>query len=197
MKLDIHGAFVVLVSHAVFLVASSAFAQSAEMTFALDRTSLTSVREYVAAEAVPRQLALPSNLIVSPHYRPLIEDMLRESPTFRRQCVRIAAEPRLTVELRIGLSPSRAAIRAQTEISRRPWGRIVAAIEIFRTNDNVELIGHEIEHVIEQLDEVDLEARAKLRDTGVHWLSSGSHVFETKRAVRVGLNVAGEIRESR
>jgi hypothetical protein len=196
MKLDIRSALVALAAPAVILVASSAFAQSSEMVFALDRTSLTSVREYVATDSVPRQLALPSNLIVSSHYRPLLEDMLRQSSTFRRQCVRIAAEPQLLVELRIGLSPSRSAIRAQTEISRQ-GGRIHAAIDIFRANDNIELIGHEIEHVIEQLDEVDLRGRAKLRDTGVHWLSAGSHMFETKRAVRVGLSVAGEIRASR
>jgi hypothetical protein len=197
MKQEIRGGFDAFVSCVVILVAVPAFAQSSGMVFALDRTSLTSVRQYVAAEAVPRQLALPANLIVSPMYEPLLEEMLRQSATFRRQCVRIEGEPRLTIELRIATSPSRADIRAKTEITRHPRGHLRAAIEIFPLHNNVELIAHEIEHVIEQLDEVDLASRARLPGTGVHSLSAESNVFETTRAVRVGLKVTEEVRASR
>ena len=197
MKQDIHGAFVALALLVVVLVGAPAFAQSRGTLFALDRTSLTSVRQYVATEAVPRQLALPANLIVPAMYQPVLEEMLHQSATFRRQCVRIAAEPRLRVELKIGSLPSRSAVRAQTEITRQRSGALRAAIDIFRFNDNVELIAHEIEHIIEQLDEVDLAARARLNDTGVHSLDAASRVFETTRAVRVGLNVTAEVRSFR
>lgn len=195
MKLEMHSiTSVALASYVVILVASPAFAQSSGTTFALDRTSLTSVREYVAAEAVPRQLSLPANLIISPIYRPLLEDMLRQSATFRRQCVRIAGEPRVTVELKIATPPWRSDIRAKTQITRKPAGLLRAEIEIYPLNDNVELIAHEIEHVIEQLDEVDLASHARLPDTGVHSLTPHSHVYETARAVKVGLRVTEEVR---
>jgi hypothetical protein len=197
MKLDIDGVFVALVSHVVILVAVPAFAQSSGTLFALDRSSLTSVRQYIATEAVPRQLVLPANLNVSPHYHALLEDMLHQSATFRRQCVRIAAETRLTIELRIAISPSRSDIRAKAEIIRQPMGHLLAAIEIFPLHNNVELIAHELEHVIEQLDEVDLASQARLPGTGVHSLSAESNVFETTRAVRVGLKVNEEVRVSR
>jgi hypothetical protein len=194
MKLDMHNAFVAAVSYVLILVASPAFAQSDGSMFALDRTSLTSVRQYVATEAVPRQLSLPANLTVSPMYRALIESMLRQSATFRRQCLRIEGEPRLTVDLRIAVAPRRSDVRATTHITRQPEGRLYALIEIYPINNNVELIAHEFEHVIEQLDEVDLAARARLRDPGVRGLAGDSHVFETSRALKVGLKVTEEVR---
>ena len=73
----------------------------------LEHVSLTSVHHYVAGDAIPRQLALPANLIVARVYQPLVEAMLRDSPTFRRQCVRIAAEPGLTVHLTMNAPPRR------------------------------------------------------------------------------------------
>jgi hypothetical protein len=194
MKLDMHKALVATGSCVLILVASPAGAQTDGAMFALDRTSLTSVRQYVATEAVPRQLSLPSNLIVSPMYRPLIESMLRQSATFRRQCLRIEGEPRLTIELRIAVSPRRSDVRASTHIRREAAGRLSALIEIYPFNDNVELIAHEFEHVIEQLDEVDLAARARLRDPGVHGLPGDSHVYETSRALKVGVKVMEEVR---
>jgi hypothetical protein len=195
MKLAMHSIpSVAFASYVLILVAAPALAQSSGTAFVLDRTSLTSVREYVAAEAVPRQLSLPANLIVSPTYRPLLEDMLRQSATFRRQCVRIAGEPGVTVELKIAAAPWRSDIRAKTEISRKPAGHLRAVIDIYPLYDNVELIGHEVEHVIEQLDEVDLASQARRRDTGVHSLAADSHVYETARALRVGLKVTEEVR---
>lgn len=195
MKLAMHSiTSVALASHVLILVASPALAQSSSTGFALDRTSLTSVREYVAAEAVPRQLSLPANLTIPPVYRPLLEDMLRQSATFRRQCVRIVGEPHITVELKIATPPWRSDIRAKTQISRRPSGHLHALIEIYALNDNVELIAHEIEHVIEQLDGVDLASHARLPNTGVHSLTPHSEVYETARAVKVGLRVTEEVR---
>ena len=37
----------------------------AQSSSTLERVSLTSVHQYVAGEAIPRQLALPPNLVVS------------------------------------------------------------------------------------------------------------------------------------
>ena len=176
------------------LVATPAFAQSISPALRRDRASVGSVREYVAAEAVATQLTLPPNLVAPAMYRPLLELILRSSPTFRRQCVRLTAETRVTVHLNMRPPVSGADIRAKTHMTRRA-GHLRAEIDIFRPGDLVELIAHEIEHVIEQLDDIDLSSRAALRDSGVR-APSAEGAFETTRAIRVGLKVTGEVRAS-
>jgi hypothetical protein len=186
---------VTFVSCSWLLATGVAFAQS-NAGFELARISLTSAREYVAAEAIPRQLAVPPNLIVSGEYRPLVESMLRNSPTFRRQCLRISGEPKVTVYLRIGSPSWVSGVRAKTDITRDRLGTLSAFIEISPLHDNVELIAHEIEHVIEQLDGIDLASLAVLRNTGVWATSSTPNVFETTRAKRAGIVVTNEFREA-
>jgi hypothetical protein len=126
-------------------------------------------------------------------YRPLVESMLRDSPTFRRQCVRIGAEPMLTVRLAIGEGPSRAGVRATTHIKRTEKGHLSAVIDIGFLENTEELIAHEFEHIIEQLDGVDLAASAARAHTGVTAIGSGASMFETERAKRMGLKVVSEL----
>ena len=174
------------------LCSAPVFAQSGAATFALDRTSFAPAHEYVAADAIPRYLSLPSNLIVpAASYRPLLERMLLGSPTFRRQCLRISGEPRVTVVLNMGAPFRRSQTRASTRITRDGTGRLTAVIDVSPLDDDVELIAHEIEHVIEQLDEVDLASHAEHGGTGVRRLSE--HVFETARATRMGRQVTREV----
>ena len=181
-----------LVSSASLVHQRPAIAQSSS-AFEHARVSVTSVHHYVAAEAVPRQLALPPNLLVSSMYQPLVESMLRDSPTFRRQCIRIAGEPRLTVRLAVGSAPSRSGIRAATRITRTEKGRLTALIDIGLFENVKELIAHEFEHIIEQLDGVDLAARAALPHTGVTEFGYAADMFETVRAQRTGRKVASEL----
>src|SRR5918997_1819101 len=94
------------------LLSAPVFAQSPAGTFVLDRTSSHSVREYVATDAVPAQLELPPNLAVAAFHRPTVETMIRQSPTFRRQCMRIEGEPRLTVQLTLAAQAWRTDVRA-------------------------------------------------------------------------------------
>jgi hypothetical protein len=162
---------------------------------AQSRASFGAVHEYVAVGAESaEQVALPSNLIASPIYREVLESMIHGSATFRRQCLRIAGERRLTIRLEPMPASWTRGARAITRIVRQPSGVMSATIGIGRFENEVELIAHEMEHVIEQLDEVDLPSRAALPDTGVHALDAGGIAFETTRAVRVGLTVAREVR---
>jgi hypothetical protein len=184
---------------AVFTLASCMFLVHerpaiAQSSSTLEQVSLTSVHHYVAGESIPRQLALPPNLMVSAMYRPLVEAMLRDSPTFRRQCVRIAAEPGLTVQLSVSPPPRRSTHRALTHFTRDAQGRLTAVIAIGPFEDTQELIAHEFEHVIEQLDGVDLAARAARPHTGVVPIGHQNAVYETTRAQRVGLKVVSELR---
>ncbi|MSO29622.1 MAG: hypothetical protein EXQ48_01580 [Acidobacteria bacterium] len=122
--------------------------------------------------------------------------MARRSATFRRQLLRIAGEPGLTVDVQAIPATRILGARAVTRISRQSTGALAAHIELTRLDDIVELIAHEIEHVIEQIDGVDLAAYAALPDTGVHAIAHDGKAFETVRATRVGVSVAQEVRAS-
>jgi hypothetical protein len=176
---------------------AAAFAQSDGATAGsgtLERSSSGVVHEYIATGAVTAgELQLPSNLQFPSIYRPILEVMLRRSTTFRRQCLRIAGELRVTIHLRVPSGGTRGA-RAVTHFVWQKDGRLEADIEIAPMNDDVELVAHELEHVIEQLDSIDLPSKAALPDSGVHVLAG--NMFETNRAIRVGLKVAQEVRES-
>jgi hypothetical protein len=161
----------------------------------LERSSAGAAREYVAATfALSEPFELPSNLDVSPKYRAVVDAMVRLSPTFRRQLRRIANETNLAVVLRGSLAQRSYGARATTRFARHTGGGLTADIELMPLEDDVELIAHEIEHVIEVIDGVDLVARAALPDTGVRAKSSDNLVFETVRAKRIGLKVTQEVR---
>lgn len=184
----------VLVSCAILSGDDPAIAQSGS-AFERARVSLTSVHQYVASEAIPRQLAIPPNISVSDVYRPLVESMLRGSPTFRRQCVRIAGESMLSVSLVVDPPPKRYSARATTRLTRNDRGWLSAAVHISPLEDTEELIAHELEHIIEQLDGVDLAKHAAKPRTGVVAIDPSGSVFETVRARRMGLKVVSELRQ--
>ena len=184
------GAAIVAVVSAVPVFAQS---NSSFWIARADPLSSFAMREYVAdADAVSRPATLPPNLIAAPLYRELLESMLERSATFRRQCRRLAGTPSLTVTLRP--APAAASgVRARTRFARAD-GALVAAVEILTLYDPVELIAHEIEHVIEQLDGVDLVSKAVVSESGVQAARNDATAYETTRATRVGLKVAGEVR---
>jgi hypothetical protein len=182
-----------LASCALLLHQRTVAAQSSS-AIAHARFSVTSVHQYVPYRSIPPQLASPPNLLVPPLYRALIDSMLRESATFRRQCMRIAGEPHLVVRLAIGMTALPPDVRAVTQIRRSETGQLLALVDIGRHQELAELIAHELEHVIEQLDGIDLAARAALPHTGVTAVGSRAGAFETTRAKRAGLKVVSELR---
>ena len=72
---------------------------------------------------------------------------------------------------------------------KRGLERYVDPLLLFQTRDLTELIAHEFEHVLEQLDCVDLRALAHTGDS--RQLADGA--FETARAIIAGQQVAGEV----
>jgi hypothetical protein len=120
--------------------------------------------------------------------------MLQRSPMFRRQCLRLAAAPHLAVVVRI-MHPLTGGPRARTQIRRADRNRLIASMEISPVGDFTELLAHELEHVIEQLDGIDLAGKAAVARSGVRCCSDGA--FETSRAVRIGTVVALEARGGR
>jgi hypothetical protein len=170
-----------------------AFAQS-DTRLASSLSSFGVVRVYGPAdERAPVTVTLPQNLKVPPTYQGYVESMLRRSPTFRRQCLRLANASWLTVVLQPFPARQSESVRARTDFSMDRDGRRTATMAIGALDDQVELIAHELEHVIEQLDGVDLRARATLPATGVSSWNDDA-VFETTRAIRTGRAVAEEVR---
>jgi hypothetical protein len=172
----------------------SGFAQTDNLEPALLRTSPDVVRTYAPASTrVHDDVALPPNLVIAEFYESTVELMRRRSPTFRRQCSRIASASELTVVLSTDPPPVRQPALAWTQISRRPGG-LHATIRIGVPARSVELIAHEVEHIIEQLDGIDLAAKARLASTGVRSCACGqSAAFETSRAILIGARVADEV----
>ena len=119
-------------------------------------------------------------------YRTVVRDMWRDSPSFRRQCKLLADAPWLTVKIRGESGPSVSGVRARTEISLNPGRASLAAIVLMSPADTVELIAHEIEHVVEALEGV------RLKEHGCKGSSMG-HAHESCRAVEAGRRVAGEV----
>jgi len=135
-------------------------------------------------------VTIPENLSFPSSFRPFVESMVQRSATFRRQCLRIAKATLLTVRVVAYQDQGGGRSRARTEV-RISGGRMVAIVNIRPLENVAELIAHELEHVIEQLDGVDLRARSALAGTGVWYCDDGS--FETTRAVRMGRAVAAEV----
>lgn len=184
------------------LAAGSAAAQQFVMPHrappdAPHRMSALAARAFVDETVWPtRGEELPSNIVAPEVMRDVAAAMLRASGTFRRQCARIASAPDLIVSVDQVRMPGAAPYAASTAIHRRRDGRLIAEVHIGPGGDREELLAHEFEHIIEQLDGVDLAALAKRPGTGVHVVPNAEE-FETDRAVIVGRQVAREVRALR
>jgi hypothetical protein len=85
---------------------------------------------------------------------------------------------------------------ALTRIVRRPGGMMEAGVQIGPIGDPALLIAHEFEHILEQLDGVDLPSMATRTATGVRLVRGSGH-FETERAIAAGKRVAEEVNRGR
>jgi hypothetical protein len=161
------------------------------------RPSPNVVHVYVDTDAASLQGAatsLPRNLVLPDSMQARVASMVRTSPTFRLQCNRVtnAKNLKITVEHAIPSGP----VRATTRVIIAPGGEMIAHVQLGPSGDLEELLAHEIEHIVEQLDGVDLRSLANREDTGV-WLVGDTDRFETERAVTVGLQVLDEVRHAR
>jgi hypothetical protein len=148
--------------------------------------------------AVPQfdEARLPPNLVVAAPLRQVLESMLRDSPTFRRQCARLSHSSLTTISVDQVLIAATAPSRAVTDLSFDRDGRMLAHVQLGQSADPEELIAHEFEHIIEQLDGVDLPSLARRATAGVR-LTQDVDRFETERAVAMGRQVTHEIRTAR
>jgi hypothetical protein len=142
-----------------------------------------------AAPASSGESPLPANLIVPGIVRPLATSMWRQSATFRRQCARIAEHPSVIVRFELTRSVQDTG-GARSAVERLHLGLTAAVeIELRKPELYVEHIAHELEHVLEQVDGIDL---ARSAHQGLDGVVNAGGAFETARARAVGRMVARE-----
>lgn len=135
--------------------------------------------------------SLPGNIEAPDAILTTMRRMWMASPSFRRQCARIgrARDGRIVVEIRTKMSHE---FQAVSQIERKgvAWR---ARVEVYIDSKLVEMIAHEFEHIIEQMDSVDL---VRLSKQGLQGVMPGSTHFETARAIAAGKRIARECLES-
>ena len=177
--------------HAVYAFVALAFSVGPEQQL---RAS-AGARVYVEAEAeaVLAPAVVPANVEIADTYHEAVRGMLDRSRTFRQQCRRIGRASDLIVRVRRWFPQERLSDgAANTTIVRRRDGMIEATVLLGEAADAVELIAHEFEHILEQLDDVDLATLGRRPNTGVY-LTGVSSRFETERAIAAGRRVAAEV----
>ena len=134
----------------------------------------------------------PSNIRVDDLLQPVVSALLAKSAFFRQQWDTINASRtiRVAVLARTRLQDESLA-RARAQITRYAYGSLRATIEIPAAVDLTELLPHELEHVIEQIEGLDLPALARRRGGAVVEVRRG--VYETERARTAGLQVLREV----
>lgn len=135
-----------------------------------------------------------SAFVLTSDVESVFEDLLEASPTLQSQYDRITSALHVQVHVTLvpGLPLDR---RAQTVIRRAERGGLEARVEIptpLRDDEYAELLAHELEHVLEQIEGVDLDSLAGRRTSGVNRLQDGT--FETARAQLTGRQAALEVR---
>jgi hypothetical protein len=118
--------------------------------------------------------------------------MLRSSATFRSQYRRIAQARSILVGVRVDPTLIITNMKARSLVRRYDSGLIVVAVSIGPGPSQGEWIAHEFEHVLEQLEGLNL--RALVRNRLAHVWFSGEGAMETARAVRAGQAVREELR---
>ena len=142
------------------------------------------------AEKPARTSPWPCRLIARPTLNRVIEKGWNRSETIRHQCEELAAA-RAVVVLEWGAMVD-SQLHARTAMEVRD-GVVVASMKLPPIGDNIVLVAHELQHVIEQTRGLDLRAEARRAGSGV-WQSSGNY-YETQAAADVSRRVAEELRE--
>ena len=135
--------------------------------------------------------AMPCRVVAQGHLRVLLEELWSRSVTFRQQCRRLAGA-RAMVLLQ-GASASETVWNAESRIGRLGDGRVMARVRVRTGRESVEVIAHELEHVLERVDGVQFALDALRRGSGTT-IAGGA--FETRRATEAGRTVAKEVRRS-
>ncbi len=128
----------------------------------------------------------PSQLLISGDLREFAELAWNHSATFRDQCRQLGAARAVVI-----VRSSQETFRAKARIGLSADGVTVAHVSVRRSPLAVELIAHELEHVLERTEGINYLLQTTRPHSGVSRSASG---FETRRADDAGRRVAEEVR---
>jgi hypothetical protein len=171
------------------ILATARLAASLAVSLIVLGSSLTSglAQEGESPARTPNR---PCRLVVKGTLEGVVDDGLERSPTFRRQCDELAAA-RAVVAMEWGRTDSQSRALSRLEVHD---GVVVAVVSIPPVAEAIELVAHELQHVIERTRGLDFEAESKRPGSGV-WRAFGG--WETQAAIDVGRQVAREVLEAR
>jgi hypothetical protein len=132
---------------------------------------------------------LPRNLRVPDNMRPMLMRMLQTSATFRRQIAVLTAKPAVRMTVTYGGMRGDRNYHALSTVRKHQWGAMLVDTTVFVPTDLVEIIAHELEHVCEQMEGVDLKSLSRQKGEGVYDIDGH---FETARAIRAGQEATRE-----
>ncbi len=144
-----------------------------------------------AKGGAPESRKLPANVRMPDVLRRALEDALPHSPTLRRQMDVIAAAPRFRVNVVFGGMRGNA-YDALSRFYRHEWGAILVEVTLYMPGNLIQLMAHELEHICEQIEGVDLRAAAG----GAEAYVVGDR-YETARAIAIGHQVWREVDRGR
>jgi hypothetical protein len=135
---------------------------------------------------------LPAGVYAIDSVRPLMADMWQRSPSFRAQLDRIVdAQVRIVVE---AVSPIElGSNEARSKIVREGGAVRYVRIQVRAAADWTALIPHELEHVLEAIEGLDLR---KLADRQGDVWRTGPSSYESARAQQAGLRIAREFKHN-
>jgi hypothetical protein len=131
--------------------------------------------------------SLPANIAAAVMQSQIL-DLARRSVSFQQQCQRIGRTRVLRVTVQLTTTIDGGA-RAQTVIHRYDAGGLRAEVSLLFAEDYVELLAHEFEHILEQVDGVVLRDEV---DAGRAWRTE-TGAYETRRAFSAGVRARREI----
>jgi hypothetical protein len=136
---------------------------------------------------------IPANIQASDDMKDLLTTLLARSPTLREQCARIAVAPQARIVIDVIGHRLGAFTRARATARRYDSGLLTVVVELPAVSiaDFAELLAHELEHVIELIDNVDLAEMVRQGSDGVTQNHEG--LFETERAQAAGRAAAAEV----
>lgn len=134
----------------------------------------------------------PTNIVVQAELRGTVAHLWVSSPTFRKQCLKIGEHKRyrvaLVVEPQLNLNRS---WRAQCVLRVYSSGLVTAHVAVPVRRDVHELIPHELEHVVEHIDGINVKRDASKHGKGAYDIGGGR--IETLRAMQMGRQVRAEV----
>ena len=134
----------------------------------------------------------PTNIVVQAELRATVAHLWVNSPTFRKQCLKIGEHKRyrvaLTIEPQLNVNRN---WRAQCVLRIYSSGLVTAHVTVPSRRDVNELIPHELEHVVEHIDGVNVKENARKHGNDAY--DTGGGRIETARAMRMGRQVRAEV----